>query len=101
MSVSRNAYGPLIYSTLTEIDSVVFWGQTRPPEIGPLDSDIGHTVRISDRIDLLASQFLGDSQLGWAILERNGMRLMPNDLVPGVKIFIPTRQSLLDRGIIS
>ena len=65
-----------------------------------MDTDRAHTVRIADRLDNLAFAFLGDPALGWIILLRNDMRLAPNDLVPGRKIFIPTRQTLAARGVL-
>lgn len=101
MSISRNDLGPLRYSTLSSVDGVIFWSPTEPPTIAPVDTDIGYVVKIADRLDLIAQRFLGSPQLGWVILERNDLRLEPNDLVPGLKIFIPTRESLRQRGIVS
>jgi hypothetical protein len=57
-------------------------------------------VKVADRLDNIAAGILGDKQLSWVILHRNGLRLLPNDLVPGKTIFIPTRDSLSRRGII-
>lgn len=100
MGLTRAATGPLQNALLYRIGDAVFWGPTAPPEIAPDITDIVHTVTVSDRIDLLASRQLGDPQLGWIIQERNGLRLMPNDLVPGMTIYIPTRESLKSRGIL-
>jgi hypothetical protein len=82
------------------VGDVVFWGPTNPPDVDPDPNDIEHTVTISDRLDLIASRRMGDEQLGWIIMLRNNLRLVPNDLVPGMKIYIPTRESLQARGII-
>ena len=101
MGVRRNPLGPLSYSTLRRTQDTTFWEGTRPPEIEPADTDRAHTIRIADRLDNLAFGFLGDVNLGWVILHRNGLRLVPNDLVPGRKIYIPTRDSLRERGIIA
>lgn len=100
MGLSRNLNGPLSTAILGSINDVIFWGPTQPPEIKPQDSDIVHLVRIADRLDLIASQYLGDPQRSWIILLRNNLRLVPNDLVPGQQIFIPTIESLTERGII-
>lgn len=100
MGFRRNPRGPLIYATLHRINDVVFWAQTRPPTISPEDTDKAHLVTTADRIDVIADTELGDSELWWVILERNGLRLPPNDLVPGQTIFIPTRESLRRRGIV-
>ena len=39
-------------------------------------------------------------QLGWVILERNNLRLVPNDLVPGRTLYIPSIDGLKERGIL-
>lgn len=100
MGLNRNPEGPLRFTTLRRIGDVIFFAPTNPPDIDPADTDVRHIVKIADRIDLLASRFLGNPQLGWAILLRNDLRLMPNDLLPGSTIFIPTLRSLRDRGIL-
>lgn len=100
MGVQRNPLGPLATAQLRRIEEAVFWGPTQPRDIDPRDDDIAYTVKVSDRVDLLASQKLNDAQLGWVILQRNNLRLTPNDLVPGQKIFIPTRESLRERGLV-
>ena len=100
MGVKRNPTGPLITTTLRRINEVIFWAPTRPPEIEARDDDLVYTIRSFDRIDNIAARELNDSQLGWVILLRNNLRLTPNDLVPGRRIFIPTRESLRDRGIV-
>ena len=110
MAVRRNSQSPLRNATLVQFgvsDGVVFWDRTFPPPIEPLDTDEDYIVQMRDRHDLLSFRKLGSSQLGWAIMERNNdivpeevdMRLWPNDFVPGLKIKIPTRVSLRDRGI--
>jgi hypothetical protein len=100
MGLTRASTGPLSYATLYRDGEAVFWGGTNPPVIAPQDTDIVHTVTSSDRLDLIATRFLSDFQLGWVIMIRNDMRLAPNDLVPGMRIFIPTRESLRTRGIV-
>ena len=99
MGVNRSPLGPLGQADLRQFEDVRFWGPTQPPDIGPEDTDRAHTIRMADRLDNLAFRFLGDSNAGWIIMHRNGLRLAPNDLVPGRKIFIPTRASLSRRGI--
>ena len=100
MAVTRNPQGPLIYSTLHQINEAIWFDKTRPPTIDPQDDDEIYMVTNHDRIDLIAANRLGSEQMGWVILLRNNMRLAPNDLVPGMKIFIPSRDSLQRRGIV-
>lgn len=100
MGVSRNPIGPLRTSFLTQFDDVFFFSPTNPVDIAPEDTDIVYLIKIADRLDNIASATLGSEQLGWVILHRNNLRLVPNDLIPGRTIFIPTRESLVRRGII-
>lgn len=100
MGVRRNPQGPLRFASLRRIEETTFWEQTRPPAITPEDTDRAHTVRIADRIDNLATAYLGSQHLWWVILLRNNISIVPNGLVPGRKIFIPTRESLSRRGIV-
>jgi hypothetical protein len=100
MGVKRNPTGPLTTSTLRRVNEVIFWAPTRPPEILPRDDDVVYLIRSHDRLDNIAAEQLLDEQLGWVILHRNDLRLAPNDLVPGHRIFIPTRASLQARGIV-
>ena len=99
MGVKRNPTGPLTTAVLYQINECIFWGRTYPPTIEPMDDDQVYVVTNYGRLDLIAATQLGDSQLWWVIMARNNLRLVPNDLVPGQQIFIPSRQSLRSRGI--
>jgi hypothetical protein len=103
--VRRNPLGPLRFAKLIKIDECLFWDKTRPPLVEPRDDDSFYLVRIQDRQDFVAFTELNNSQLGWAIMERqdqNGdqMRLWPNDFYPGRKIQIPSRTGLEQRRIV-
>ena len=100
MGLSKNPTGPLQFSTLVQSNDVIWFSTTEPPDIAPDATDIPYMVKVADRLDNIAAGILGDKQLSWVILQRNGLRLLPNDLVPGKTIFIPTRTSLSQRGII-
>lgn len=43
----------------------------------------------TDRLDLLASKFLGNSELWWQILDINSQIIDPLDIPPGTQIRIP------------
>lgn len=102
MAIEFNKTGPLRYAALKQINEAVFWDKTRPPAIDPAPDDQAYTIRKIDRIDLLSSRnYAGNPALGWVILERNNMRLYPNDFVPGKVIYIPTIASLQSRKIVS
>jgi hypothetical protein len=100
MGVEFNPNGPLKYSKLYSINEASFWDKTRPPAIDAQDTDQPYRIKSEDRLDLLAAQAYGRSEYGWIILIRNGMRLYPNDFVPGKLIYLPTLASLRTRGIV-
>jgi hypothetical protein len=95
-----NQLGPLTYAALYQINETIWFDKTRPPAIVPQDDDEIHTVTSSDRLDVLAYNKLGDARLGWVILLRNNLRLIPNGLLPGTQIYIPSRNSLQQKNIV-
>ena len=109
MGVRRNPAGPLFNADLVQVNECVFWDRTLPPPVNPVDTDEPYIIQMGDRHDLLASRKIKNSQQGWAIMERNrseedqelDMRLWPNDFVPGANIMIPSRDSLIARGIVA
>jgi len=100
MAVSRNPLDFLTTAKLVEVDLVQFWQKTYPPAIAAEDSDRAYAVKIQERPDSIASKMLQSKNLGWTVMERNNMRLWPNDMVPGVEIAVPSRESLTGRGVI-
>lgn len=106
MDITKHRFSPLIHAGLLNVtdddvnDDVTFWDKTRPPEIEARDDDTRYVVRSHERLDTLANRELGSPRLGWVILARNGLGLVPNGLVPGKIIFIPTTDSLKSRGVI-
>jgi nucleoid-associated protein YgaU len=70
------------------------WGTFHPTIYGPspfVDTAFNHyVVRLGDRFDLLANQFLGDPTLWWRIADANPQIPYPdNPLQPGSVIRIP------------
>lgn len=100
MAIVFNTSGPLKYASMVQINEAVFWDKTRPPIISPQDDDERYLVKSYDRLDLIAFKKLGDPTRGWIILVRNNLSLIPNDLVPGSYIYIPTLTSLQENNII-
>ena len=103
----RNPQGPLRHSILTQVIEVVFWDRTLPPRVDPVDTDEPYIVQMGDRHDLLTARKIRSAQWGWIVMERNrneedqeiDMRLWPNDFVPGATIMLPSRDSIVGRGI--
>lgn len=100
MPINNNPFSYLEYTKLYEINSVIFWDKSRPPEIEPHEDDAEYLIKQNDRPDLIAYQELGNEHLGWVIMVRNDLTLWPDDFVPGKKIYIPSRDSLSNRGIV-
>ena len=63
------------------------------PYIEPTDSDILIVTEEEDRLDLLAYQFYGDSQLWWVIATYNNLTDIDTNLEPGLQLRIPVRAS--------
>jgi hypothetical protein len=63
------------------------------PYIEPTDSDILIVTEEDDRLDLLAYQFYGDSQLWWVIATYNNLTDIDTKLEPGLQLRIPVRAS--------
>lgn len=100
MANSPNQLSELIHARLQKYGEVIFWDRTRPPVIGPHADDEDYIVKTNERYDLLAFDKLGSEKLWWVIARRNNLQLFPNDLYEGRRIKIPSRQSLIDRGIL-
>ena len=67
-----------------------------PPPGAPNYATIAtHTVRQSDRLDLIAAKYLGDPLMSWLICDANGA-MTPDDLtaVPGRVLSITTPQGV-------
>jgi hypothetical protein len=70
------------------------WGVFHPTVYGPQpfqDASFTHyVVRLGDRFDLLANEFLGDPTLWWRIADANPQIPYPDiSLIPGSVIRIP------------
>jgi len=67
------------------------------PYIEPTDSDILIVTEEEDRLDLLANQFYGDSELWWVIATYNNLTDIDTKLEPGLQLRIPVRASSVIR----
>lgn len=67
-----------------------FFELTEYPDLPEQPDDIDYLVKTTDRIDLLAYKFYGDPVLWWVISIANDFELLPNDLVDGETIRIPS-----------
>lgn len=80
---------------LLEFRGLLFWEQFDYPTIEESDEDI--YIQLSqgqaERVDLLAHDFYGDSELWWIILLANDIEF-PNQLREGLTIRIPARTTV-------
>ena len=89
-------------SRLLEFKGKLFWDQTEYPDI-PFDTDDEY-LELTDlqakRIDLLAFEKYGDSELMWVLMLANDKNL-PNQFIGGETIRIPAKttiDSILDQA---
>lgn len=74
-----------------EVYDIIYLDLKTPPlDIKKLDGVI-YQFKRGDRLDLLAEQFYGDSQLGWMILKANPQYFNELEIQVGDYIFIPNR----------
>lgn len=73
-----------------------FYSTVRYPQIPLSENDIYILTEETDRLDLLANQFYGDSSLWWVISAAND-NLSKNSIVlePGLQLRIPSSPSLV------
>lgn len=90
MAVNIGKSSRLRFGQLMSVDDVEFWEVLDLPAIPENIDDFEYVVTDSDRIDLLAYRFYGDSVLWWVIAVANDLELLPTDLVVGAKLRIPS-----------
>lgn len=87
----------LRFTKLLTIGGTTFWDTLDLPTIVPQSDDIHYTVMDSDRIELLAYKFYGDSVLWWVIAEANGLELVPTALYSSQVLTIPSPRYVLQQ----
>jgi len=75
---------------LFDFKGIPFWSQTEMDAIPESENDLFLTLTQEQarRVDLIAHDYYGDSNLYWAILHANEIEL-PNQLREGLEIRIP------------
>lgn len=93
LTVSTGSW--LNLTQLLEFKGVIFWDQTEYPDIALSDDDtyIQLTDAQAHRIDLIAQDFYGDSELLWILQVANNVDL-PNQFVEGQVIRIPAKATV-------
>lgn len=98
--VAINARSELVHSRFIRVSEVTFFSATEPPAIEPAPDDRLRVVQEIDRIDNLAFLYYGDVRLQWALKWLNGIYLIPNDMVPGDELRIPSFTRLEQQGFV-
>lgn len=95
MQVSVDPGSWLNLTNLYNFNGVEFWGPTNYPDI-PFSNDdtyIQLTQNQARRLDLLAFEFYGNSQLMWIILQANNLDL-PNQVFDGMVLRLPSKDTV-------
>ena len=90
MSVQIKRSSRLLYSELLVIDGIEFWDIMDIRDYISQPDDIIHTVTDGDRIDQLAHKYYQDYTLAWVIKWANNIEKIPQELVIGSNIIIPS-----------
>lgn len=91
MAIRIRSTSRLRFAQLLTLDGVEHWELPEYPVIEPAKDDKRYTVDVNDRIDRLAYQFYGNSDLWWVIALANGMELLPCDLKLYSEIIVPSQ----------
>jgi nucleoid-associated protein YgaU len=95
MTVNVSNMSPLRFAELVTVDGVEFWNTIDLPTIPDQPGDIVHTVKSTDRLDLLAYEYYGDPVAQWVIAVANDLEILPTDLNAGDTIRIPSPRYVL------
>lgn len=95
-SVSVKKLSRLRFAELVQIDGHTFFTPTKLPEIAQADDDGFRVVEAQDRIDNLSNTYYGTPDLWWVIARANGLRLLPRDLKPNMRLTIPSRNRVFN-----
>jgi hypothetical protein len=92
VSLSGRSY--LKFAQLLESNGVVFWDLPEFPEIPQRTDDT--TISVDDqtelRLDNLAYQAYGDSELWWVIAVANDLQLIPTEIKRGMTLRVPSQE---------
>ncbi len=95
MTINIKVHSRLRFASLLETGGVTYWDTLELPDLPVQSDDLQYTVRSTDRIDLLAFRFYGDSLLWWVIAEANDFEILPTDLFASDVIRIPSPRFVL------
>ena len=100
---SRLRFYDLVFVEGTDGAQYEFWDQNELPEIPVNNDDTKIRVKSTDRLDLLAHKYYGDSVLWWVIAVANNIDLVQTQLNEGDVIRIPSptyvQQSLFKNAV--
>ena len=79
-----------------------FWGTWDPVNVLPSPADNYYTVTapFEGRLDLISYRYYNTPELWWVLAEVNGLFFVPEDVVVGLILRIPSYTTLATLGII-
>jgi len=87
---SRYQYSPTISNQYTKKK---YLGSVLYPKIKPNDNDLYIISQQSDRLDILADKYYGDSSLWWIIAVANNLNDASLSIESGIQMRIPSNVS--------
>lgn len=90
MPININSKSRLRFKEFLSINGVEFWELDALPTVPKSPEDLYYSVKDGDRIDLLAANFYGDSNLWWVIAVANDIDIIPTGLQVASTIRIPS-----------
>jgi hypothetical protein len=99
-SIQIHARSALVHARYVQVDEAAFFTPTEPPTIVAAPDDRLRRIEALDRIDNLAFLYFGDSRMEWILKWLNNIYLIPNDMVPGDEIRIPSFSRMERQGFV-
>jgi hypothetical protein len=96
MAVNITQSSILRFAELLLADGIEFWDLVENIEFPQSQEDINYQIQLNDRIDRVAFNFYGDSDLWWVIASANQMEVLPTDFKDGLIIRIPAPSIVRD-----
>ena len=85
--------------TYTASDNKVIYLPTKYPSVTTSSNDYYIISQVTDRLDLIATDFYGDSTLWWVIAAANGLGKGTLIVPANTKLRIPAKTDFLDQVI--
>lgn len=95
--------GSSVSGSVDPVETIAFWDNPEFPKVVPQEDDIFILIddQIIGRLDLVAFELYGDSDLWWVLALANNFELLPTDMVLNTTMRVPSKAyvySLIGKG---